>query len=57
MIHPKYIADRMGNMDIGISEKAFFDIKKKFGDHASWAIWRKPQSGNWSSKEDVGDLK
>lgn len=44
-------------MDIGISEKAFFDIKKKFGDHASWAIWRKPQSGNWSSKEDVGDLK
>ena len=43
-------------MDIGISEKAFIDIKKKFGDHASWAVWSEPQSGNWSSKEDVGDL-
>ena len=41
MIYQKHIADRTGNMDIGISELAFINIMKKFGDHASWANWRK----------------
>ena len=43
-------------MKKGVTLDVYRNIKKKFGDHASWAIWSEPQSGNWSSKEDVGDL-
>lgn len=43
-------------MNKGISREAFTKIEKNFGDHASWAVWCEPQSGNWSSKDSVGDL-
>lgn len=35
-------------MDIGISEMAFINIMKKFGDHASWAIWSELSSNRLS---------
>lgn len=43
-------------MNKGISAKAFTNIKNKFGNHASWTLWQTPQSGKWSSKEDIGDM-
>ena len=31
-------------------------FKEMFGGKSSWAVWAKPEKGNWSSKDSIADL-
>lgn len=31
-------------------------FKEMFGGNSSWAVWAKPEKGNWSSKDSIADL-
>lgn len=40
-----------------LTEKQYSDLQRQLGQHSSWAVWAEPGSGNWKSKENIGDLE